>query len=111
MLNTIFFASNNAIRCISHTIHLAACDGLDSHSQSGPLQVDQEAGGNTLGPMTMNNLVDEPEGQNTQYDSIINFLSKAASYIWQILQRSEKFICTINLIYEEGQTTKATTLS
>ncbi|MBW0495567.1 hypothetical protein O181_035282 [Austropuccinia psidii MF-1] len=105
-----FSASNYAIGCMAHTIHLSAHDGLNALAQSQPLPSDQEAGGNNSGQMAISNLVDEPDGQNTQYNSIINNLSKIASYIWQSPQRREKFIHTVNLIYKEGQTTKATTL-
>ncbi|MBW0551011.1 hypothetical protein O181_090726 [Austropuccinia psidii MF-1] len=103
-------ASNHAIGCMEHTIHLATRDGLNALAQSGPLPSNQEAIGNNSGPMAISHLVDEPDGQNTWYNSIIDCLSKLASYIWQSPQRHEKFICTVNLIYEEGQTTKATTL-
>ncbi|MBW0550443.1 hypothetical protein O181_090158 [Austropuccinia psidii MF-1] len=105
-----FSASNHAIGCMEHTIHMAARDGLNALAQSGPLPSDQEDGGNNSGPMAISHLVDEPNGQNTRYNSIIDRLSKLASYIRQIPQRREKFICMVNLIYEEGQTTKATTL-
>ncbi|MBW0492212.1 hypothetical protein O181_031927 [Austropuccinia psidii MF-1] len=60
-----FSASNNEIGCMVHTIHLAACDGLNALAQSRPLPSDQEAVGNNSGPMTISNLVDEPDGQNT----------------------------------------------
>ncbi|MBW0502929.1 hypothetical protein O181_042644 [Austropuccinia psidii MF-1] len=105
-----FSASNHAIGCMAHTIHLAACDCLNALAQSGPLPSDQEASGNNSGPMAISNLVDEPDGQNTWYNSIIDCLSKLASYIRQSPQRRKKFIHMVNLIYEEGQTTKATTL-
>ncbi|MBW0514949.1 hypothetical protein O181_054664 [Austropuccinia psidii MF-1] len=105
-----FSASNNAIGCMAHTIHLTTCDGLNALAQSGPLPSNQEASGNNSGPMAIRNLVDEPDGQNTQYNSIIACLSKLASYIRKSPQRREKFVHTVNLIYEEGQTTKATTL-
>ncbi|MBW0477404.1 hypothetical protein O181_017119 [Austropuccinia psidii MF-1] len=105
-----FSASNHAIGCMVHTIHLAAHNGLNSLAQSGPLPSNQEAGGNNSCPMAISNLVDEPDGQNTRCNSIIDRLSKLASYIRKSPQRCEKFICTVNVIYEEGQTTKATTL-
>ncbi|MBW0460508.1 hypothetical protein O181_000223 [Austropuccinia psidii MF-1] len=105
-----FSASNHAIGCMAHTIHLAAHDGLNALAQSGPLPSDQEASGNNSGPMAISSLVDEPDEQNTWYNSIIDCLSKLASYIPQSPQRREKFIHMVNLIYEEGQTTKETTL-
>ncbi|MBW0512370.1 hypothetical protein O181_052085 [Austropuccinia psidii MF-1] len=105
-----FSASKHSIGCMAHTIHLASHDGLNALAQSGPLPSDQEASGNNSGPMAISSLVDEPDGQNTLYNSIIDLLSKLASYIRQSPQRHEKFICTVNLIYEEGQTTKETTL-
>ncbi|MBW0564091.1 hypothetical protein O181_103806 [Austropuccinia psidii MF-1] len=105
-----FSASNHEIGCMVHTIHLATCNGLNALAQSGPLPSNQEAGGNNSGPMAISNLVDEPDGQNTLYNSIIDCLSKLASYIRQSPQRGKKCIRTVNLIYEEGQTTKATTL-
>ncbi|MBW0469540.1 hypothetical protein O181_009255 [Austropuccinia psidii MF-1] len=105
-----FSASNHAIGCMAHTIHLAACDYLNALAQSGPLPSKQEAGGNNSTPMAISNLFDEADGQNTWYNSIIDCLSKLASYIWQSPQRHKEFICTVNLIYEQGQTTKATTL-
>ncbi|MBW0533572.1 hypothetical protein O181_073287 [Austropuccinia psidii MF-1] len=91
---------------MTHTIHPAAQDGLNSLAQ-GPPVATNDPEGNMNGPMSISHIVDLPDGVNTSYNSIINRISTISSYIQQSPQRREKFIGTANLIYDKAKTTKA----
>ncbi|MBW0493256.1 hypothetical protein O181_032971 [Austropuccinia psidii MF-1] len=98
-----FTACTNAIGCMAHTIHLAARDGLNALAQ-GPPVATNDPKGNMNGPMSISHILDLPDCVNTSYNSIINQISRLSSYIRQSPQRREKFIGTVNLIYDEANT-------
>ncbi|MBW0495694.1 hypothetical protein O181_035409 [Austropuccinia psidii MF-1] len=99
-----FITFTNAIRCMAHTIHLAAQDVLFALAP-GPPVITNEKEGNINLPMSICHIVYFPNGVNTSYDSIINQISRLASYKKQSPQRHENFIGTLNLIYEKEKTT------
>ncbi|MBW0580140.1 hypothetical protein O181_119855, partial [Austropuccinia psidii MF-1] len=59
--------------------------------------------------MDLSNLLDTPDGTHLQYDSIISQIAKLGSYLQQSSQRREKFITTVNLVYDGSKPTKAST--
>ncbi|MBW0492811.1 hypothetical protein O181_032526 [Austropuccinia psidii MF-1] len=94
---------------MAHTIHLAACDGfkaLGSDTGDTSTPVDH----NDLNPMAISSLTNPPNGLNLQYSSIIGKIRQLASYLRHILQRREKFITTVNLVYDTDKPTNAKTL-
>ncbi|MBW0462700.1 hypothetical protein O181_002415 [Austropuccinia psidii MF-1] len=60
--------------------------------------------------MAISNLINPPDGQHMRYHSIISCITRLASYMKQSPQRREKFIGTVNLLYDGSQPTNATTL-
>ncbi|MBW0473091.1 hypothetical protein O181_012806 [Austropuccinia psidii MF-1] len=105
----MFTACTDVIGCMAYKIHLAAQDGLNSLAQ-GPLVTTNEPEVNMNGPMSIYHILDLPDGVNAIYDSIINQISRLSSYIQQSPQRQEKFIGTVNLIYDKARTNQANTL-
>ncbi|MBW0480472.1 hypothetical protein O181_020187 [Austropuccinia psidii MF-1] len=104
-----FCSKDHAVGCMAHTIHLAACDGLKalgSDTGDTPTPVDH----NDLNQMAISSLTNSPNGLNLQYNSIIGKISQLASYLHHSPQRREKFITTVNLVYDTDKTTNAKTL-
>ncbi|MBW0468956.1 hypothetical protein O181_008671 [Austropuccinia psidii MF-1] len=104
-----FCSKDHAVGCMAHTIHLAAGDGLkalesDTGDTSTPVDHDD------LNPMAISSLTNPPNGLNLQYNSIIGKISRLASYLRHSPQRREKFIKTINLVYDIDKPTNAKTL-
>ncbi|MBW0509366.1 hypothetical protein O181_049081 [Austropuccinia psidii MF-1] len=103
-----FSASTQSIGCMAHTIHLAARDGLNALSQ-GPTSL-PESEVDDLRPMAISNLVDPPDGQKINYNSIISRISRLASYLNHSPQRRERFVTTVKLVYDENGPKNATSL-
>ncbi|MBW0465267.1 hypothetical protein O181_004982 [Austropuccinia psidii MF-1] len=104
-----FCAKDNMVGCMAHTIHLAARDGLKALA-SKPPDTNNQVDNNNENPMSISSLVDPPDGLNLQYNSIIGKISRLASYLHHSPQRREKFITTVNLVYDSDKPTNANTL-
>ncbi|MBW0475662.1 hypothetical protein O181_015377 [Austropuccinia psidii MF-1] len=102
-----YTANTQEIGCMAHTIHLAACDGLNALGN-----VESDALGSSIAsdPMGITNLVSAPDGLNLKYDSIITHIGQLASYFHQSAQRREKFITTVKLVYDDFRPMHATNL-
>ncbi|MBW0491999.1 hypothetical protein O181_031714 [Austropuccinia psidii MF-1] len=99
-----FHADTHSIGCMAHIIHLAARDGLSALTNTNTTAT-------PIGHrMDLSNLLDTPDGTHLQYDSIISRIAKLGSYLRQSSQRREKFITTVNLVYDGSKPTKASTL-
>ncbi|MBW0482455.1 hypothetical protein O181_022170 [Austropuccinia psidii MF-1] len=97
------------VGCMAHTIHLAVCDGLKALGSKLP-DTNNQVDNNNENPMSITSLVDPPDGLNLQYNSIIVKISCLASYLYPSPQRREKFITTVNLVYDSDKPTNANTL-
>ncbi|MBW0567523.1 hypothetical protein O181_107238, partial [Austropuccinia psidii MF-1] len=87
----------NLIGCMAHTIHLSAHNGIQALGKgTEPNQENADTG-----PMAICSIVDPPEGQNLNYNSIISRISRLGSYIRQSPQRREKFITVVKLFYDD----------
>ncbi|MBW0523184.1 hypothetical protein O181_062899 [Austropuccinia psidii MF-1] len=104
-----FCSKDHAVGCMAHTIHPAARDGLkalgsDTGDTSTPVDhVD-------LNSMAISSLTNPPNGLKLQYNSIIGKISQLSSYLGHSPQRREKFITTVNLVYDTDKPTNAKTL-
>ncbi|MBW0570117.1 hypothetical protein O181_109832 [Austropuccinia psidii MF-1] len=106
--NPVFDPNQQAIGCMAHTIHLTACDGLNALG-SQPDSISEEPT-EVAGPMSIANLVDPPDGLNLNYNSIVSCIAQLASYINRSPQQQEKFLKTVQLVYDESKPTHVTTL-
>ncbi|MBW0475142.1 hypothetical protein O181_014857 [Austropuccinia psidii MF-1] len=97
-----------SIGCMAHTIHLAARDGLNALSK-GPTTL-PESKVDDLGPMAISNLVNPPDGQKINYNSIISRISRLALYLNHSPQRCKKFSTTVKLVYDENGPKNTTSL-
>ncbi|MBW0559421.1 hypothetical protein O181_099136 [Austropuccinia psidii MF-1] len=102
-------SKDHAVGCMANTIHLSACDvlkalGSDTGDTSTP--VDHE----DLNPMAISSLIGPPNDLNLQYNSITGKISQLASYLCHSPQRREKFIKTVNLVYDTDKPINAKTL-
>ncbi|MBW0473387.1 hypothetical protein O181_013102 [Austropuccinia psidii MF-1] len=103
-----FIAETNTIGWMAHIIHLAACDGLKALAHAnGHTQTEAQE---PQGQMDLSNLIDEADGLYLNYNSIISKIAFLGSYLCQIPQHREKFIGMVNLVYDEGNNTRASTL-
>ncbi|MBW0525604.1 hypothetical protein O181_065319 [Austropuccinia psidii MF-1] len=94
---------------MAHTIHLASRDGfkvLGSDTGEASTPVDYE----DLNPMSICSLINSANGLSLQFSLIIGNISQLSSYLRHSLQMGEKFITTINLVYDTDKTTNAKTL-
>ncbi|MBW0575680.1 hypothetical protein O181_115395 [Austropuccinia psidii MF-1] len=94
---------------MAHTIHFAACDvlkalGSDTGETSTPVNH------NNLNSMAISSLTNPPNGLNFQYNLIIGKISQLDSYLCHSLKRREKFITTVNLVYDTDKPTNTKTL-
>ncbi|MBW0589338.1 hypothetical protein O181_129053 [Austropuccinia psidii MF-1] len=103
-ISPTFKAEIHAIGCMAHIIHLAECDGLNAlgHGVSSDIEVNLQSS-ELISPMAISNLINPPDGQHMRYYSIISCITRLASYMKQSPQRREKFIGTVNLLYDESQ--------
>ncbi|MBW0466965.1 hypothetical protein O181_006680 [Austropuccinia psidii MF-1] len=110
-ISLTFKAEMHAIGCMAHIIHLDERDWLNSlvHGVSSDIEVNQQSS-ELIAPIAISNLIDPPDGQHMRYDSIISHIAWLASYMNQSPQRREKFIGTVNLLYDRSQPTNSTTL-
>ncbi|MBW0495327.1 hypothetical protein O181_035042 [Austropuccinia psidii MF-1] len=109
LLGLFQIEGNHSVGFMAHTIHLAARDGLKAlGSDTGDTStaVDHD----DLNPMAISSLTNPPNGLNLKYNSIIGNISKLASYLCHRLQKREKFITTVNLVYDTDKPTNAKTL-
>ncbi|MBW0514531.1 hypothetical protein O181_054246 [Austropuccinia psidii MF-1] len=97
------------VGCMAHTIHLAARNGLKSLGRKPP-DTNNQVDNNNENPMSITSLVDPPDGLNLQYNSIIGKISRMTSYLHHSPQRREKFITTVNLVYDSDKPTNENTL-
>ncbi|MBW0564546.1 hypothetical protein O181_104261 [Austropuccinia psidii MF-1] len=106
-----FNAAMQHIGCMAHIIHLAARDGLNAFS------LDSSSPDNNIPPdnwinncMSMETLVDSPDGMHLKYYTITSQISRLAFYLNQSPQQREKFITTVCLVYNGATPTHATSL-
>ncbi|MBW0544535.1 hypothetical protein O181_084250 [Austropuccinia psidii MF-1] len=96
-LSSSFISQTNLIGCMAHTIHLSARDGIQALGKG--TVPNQENADN--GPMAICSIVDPPEGQNLNYNSIISHILCLGSYIRKSPQEQEKFITVVKLFYDD----------
>ncbi|MBW0475260.1 hypothetical protein O181_014975 [Austropuccinia psidii MF-1] len=94
---------------MAHTIHLASQDGLKALSIGSPNSTQNTSKGE-VSQISIANLIDIPDGQDIQYNSIILQISRLEGFLNQSLQQREKFNTTVKLIYNDYKPTKATNL-
>ncbi|MBW0464295.1 hypothetical protein O181_004010 [Austropuccinia psidii MF-1] len=104
-----FFSKANAVGFMAHMIHLAAHDGLKALGTSSGDSISSTDEDN-CNPMSISSLVDPPDGLHLQYNSIISKISLLASYVCHSTQQQDKFITTVNLVYENNNPGNANTL-
>ncbi|MBW0478598.1 hypothetical protein O181_018313 [Austropuccinia psidii MF-1] len=104
-------AAMQHIGCMAHIIHFSACDGLNA------LSLDSTSPDNNIPPddwinhcMSIETLVDSPDGMHLRYKTIISQISRLASYLNQSPQWRDKFITTVHLVYNGATPTNATLL-
>ncbi|MBW0580442.1 hypothetical protein O181_120157, partial [Austropuccinia psidii MF-1] len=97
-----FSADTQAVGCMAHTLHLAAQDGLNTLAQplpsSGFHQNDEL---DLPGPMSIASIVDQPDGMDLHYGSIISRITQLGSYLRQTPQRHEQFVTTVKLFHDD----------
>ncbi|MBW0533198.1 hypothetical protein O181_072913 [Austropuccinia psidii MF-1] len=103
-----FCSKANAVGCMAHTIHLAACDGLKALGTSSGDSITSTDEDN-FNPMSISNLFDPPDGLHLQYSSIISKISHLTSYLCHSPQKQDKFVTTVNLVYENSKSGNANT--
>ncbi|MBW0500916.1 hypothetical protein O181_040631 [Austropuccinia psidii MF-1] len=103
-----FSAWTQSIRCMTHTIHLEARDGLNALSKRPTSFPESEV--DDLGPMAISNLVYPPNGQKINYNSVVSLISLLASYLNHSPQRCQKFVTTFKLVYDENGPKNATSV-
>ncbi|MBW0518824.1 hypothetical protein O181_058539 [Austropuccinia psidii MF-1] len=101
-----FFAKDNMVGCMAHTIHLAEHNGLKALGIKHP-NTNNQVDNNNENPISISSLVDPPDGLNLQYNSIIGKIILLASYLCHSPQRHKKFITTVNLVYNSKKPTNA----
>ncbi|MBW0495326.1 hypothetical protein O181_035041 [Austropuccinia psidii MF-1] len=93
-----FVSETNTIGCMAHIIHLAASDGLkalahaNEPTQTGVQQPPEQ--------LDLSNIINEADGLNLNYDSIISQIAHLGSYLSQSLQCQENFITMASQKYE-----------
>ncbi|MBW0504498.1 hypothetical protein O181_044213 [Austropuccinia psidii MF-1] len=103
-----FSAKQQAIGCMAHTLHLAACEGLKSLGNGmASISTQEEREDDHL--MLIANIVDHPDGADLNYNTIITCTGCLASYLKHSPQRRDKFGALVNLIYNEQNPKSATT--
>ncbi|MBW0550751.1 hypothetical protein O181_090466, partial [Austropuccinia psidii MF-1] len=104
-----FCSKANAVWCMAHTIHLAAHDGLKAlgnNSGDSITFTDEDS----FNPMSISSLVNPTDGLHLEYNSIISKISCLTSYFHHSPQQQDKFVTTVNLVYENHKTGNANTL-
>ncbi|MBW0466885.1 hypothetical protein O181_006600 [Austropuccinia psidii MF-1] len=106
-----FNAAMQHMGCMAHIIHLATRDGLNA------LSLDSSSPDNNIPPddwinncMSIKTLVDSPDGMHLRYNTIISQIARLASYLNQSLQKRDKFITTVCLVYNGATPTHVTLL-
>ncbi|MBW0492043.1 hypothetical protein O181_031758 [Austropuccinia psidii MF-1] len=85
-----FSADTQAIGCMAHTLHLAARDGLNTLAQPLPSSgLHQNDELDLPGPMSITSIVDQPDGTDLNYGSIISQIARLGSDLPQSPQRHE----------------------
>ncbi|MBW0563228.1 hypothetical protein O181_102943, partial [Austropuccinia psidii MF-1] len=89
-VNPTFSSKAQVIMCMVHTIHLAACNGINALARNRTsTSTTNSKISKAAGPMDIVSLVDPPDGININYNSIISRLAQSASNLNQSPQRHE----------------------
>ncbi|MBW0507903.1 hypothetical protein O181_047618 [Austropuccinia psidii MF-1] len=94
---------------MAHTIHCAAWDGLKALAIGSPNST-QNPSEDEVSQISIANIIEIPDGQDNQYNSIISQICHLVGFLNQIPQWCDKFNTTVKLIYDEDKPTKATNL-
>ncbi|MBW0541896.1 hypothetical protein O181_081611 [Austropuccinia psidii MF-1] len=94
-----FNSAMQHIGCMAHMIPLTACEG------SNALSLDSSSPDNNIPPddwinncMSIETLVDSPDGMHLRYNNIISQIARLVSYLNQCPQWRDKFITTVCLV-------------
>ncbi|MBW0561188.1 hypothetical protein O181_100903 [Austropuccinia psidii MF-1] len=97
-----FSADTQAIACMTHTLHLAARDGLNTLAQPLPSSgLHQNDELDLPGPMSIASIIYQPDRTDLNYGSIISQIAQLGSYLLQSPQQCEQFVTTMKLFQDD----------